>query len=254
MKQIAPEAEVIRLVPIGDSPHLFDPTPRDIRNLIDADLIILNGHVDQWALDLIDFNGTKAQVVEVSEKISFDVIEMVETEEGRAHNNNNPHIWLDPWLMVNGVLLLTQQISAIDSNNKTSYLLNSKRLTDHLWALDEELKDLLKPVRGATFVPFHDAWPYFARRYNLDLALEIEPLPGRHPSAAYLAYAIREVKKSGAKAIFSEVQLATRSAEVIAESAGVSLFVLDPLGGQSETESYQDLLRYNANIIAKALR
>ena len=288
VKQIAPNADVTRLLPTGASPHLFDPSPRDVRNLADADLIILNGHVDEWALDLIASSGTKAQVLEVFEEISFEVIEagehgheseehygeeehheeeehhdeeeehhdenMAEAHEEHGHGNENPHIWLDPWLMINGVLLITENIRAIDSDNGSSYLLNSKRLIDDLWELDEELKNLLEPVSGAAFVPFHEAWPYFARRYNLNLVVSIEPSPGQEPSPAYLAYALEEIKESGAKAVFSEVQLAPRPAEVVAENAGVNLFVLDPLGGQSGTESYQDLLRYNAGIIAEALR
>ena len=310
VKQIAPKADVVKLLPTGVSPHLFDPSPRDVRNLADADLIILNGHVDEWALDLIDSSGTKAQVLEVFKEISFEVIEadehghegeehhdeeehhdddehhdeeehhgeeeehhdeeehhaeeeehhdenMAEAHEGHGHHghgNENPHIWLDPWLMINGVLLITEHIRAIDSDNGTSYLLNSKRLIDDIWELDRELKSLLEPVSGAAFVPFHDAWPYFARRYNLNLVVEIEPSPGQEPSAGYLAYALKEIQESSAKAVFSEVQLAPRPAEVVAENAGVNLFVLDPLGGQSGTESYQDLLRHNARTIAEALR
>ena len=61
--------------------------------------------------------------------------------------------------------------------------------------------------------------------------MEIEPFPGREPSPAYVAEALRPIEGSGAWAVFGEVQLDPRSAEVIAESAGVPLVLLDPLGG-----------------------
>ncbi len=129
----------------------------------------------------------------------------------------------------------------------------ARALGEELEALDAELRTTLEPIRGAAFVPFHDAWPYFADRYGLDLVIEIEPFPGREPTARYLAYALELIRESGAVAVFSEVQLGTRSARVVADEAGVGLGTLDPLGGVSGRERYGDLLRYNARILVETL-
>ncbi len=173
-----------------------------------------------------------------------------------AHGDKkvNPHIWLDPVAMMSAATIIASQLIEMDEANATSYITNAGNLVAELKDLDEELKELLGPVQGAAFVPFHSAWPYFARRYNLNLVVEIEPSPGQGATPKYLAYALAEIEKAGAKAIFSEVQLSARAAEVVAEEAGIKLFLLDPIGGRAETESYQDLLRYNANIIAEALK
>ena len=113
---------------------------------------------------------------------------------------------------------------------------------------------MLEPLQGAAFVPFHDAWPYFARRFGLNLVVEIEPAPGREPSPAYIADALSLIKGSGAKAIFSEARVTQAApAEVVAESAGLPLYILDPLGGGEETQSYADLMRYNARTLVTAL-
>ena len=283
VKQIAPEAEVINFLPAGTSPHFFDPTPSMVVKLAEADLVILNGVVDEWMHDLVEASGSKAQVIEIFElgiiepilgsgrgnygfeghegeiKVHQEDLKDHDTSEidihGHGHGDSriNSHFWLDPVAMISTSMIIASYLITIDETNAAIYIDNAENLVSELISLNKELKELLEPVQGNAFVPFHDAWPYFARRYNLNLVVEIEPSPGKNPSAKYLAYALGEIKRTGAKAIFSEVQLSPRAAEVVADHAGVNLFLLDPLGGSVETQSYQDLLRYNANVIAKAL-
>ncbi len=282
-KQVAPEAEVINLLSAGSSPHHFDPSPRTAIQLSTADLIILNGVIDEWMYNLIESSGSEAKVIKILELATTKPIlgsgqgnynseeheehdkHEAERESGSDHKEEidihahgdsrvNSHIWLDPVIMMSAATIIASQLIEIDEVNAVNYIANAKNLVTELANLDKELEELLTPVQGAAFVPFHNAWPYFARRYNLNLVIEIEPSPGQGATPKYLAYALAEIEKAGAKAIFSEVQLSPRAAEVVAEEAGIELFLLDPIGGEPETESYQDLLRYNANVIAQALK
>ncbi len=166
----------------------------------------------------------------------------------------NSHLWLDPVLVQEVVPIIAEGLAELDPANAEAYRANAEVLVAELQALHEELVATLEPIRGAAFVPFHDAWPYFAERYGLDLIVEIEPFPGREPTPAYLQYALGLIEGSGAKAIFTEPQLSLRAAEVVAESAGLPLYTLDPLGGTPETERYQELMRQNARVLVEALR
>ena len=288
------EAEVHTLVPPGASPHSFAPSPGDILVLLEADLIILNGGVDAWLEHMIEASGTRAVVLEILAELEgmfedpgghdettveeHDDHEHDDHEEGEheehddheegeheehgesghdhAHDHAgvNPHIWLDPILMISAVDLIEAHLVEVDPSQEEVYRANAATLREELRALDDELRTLLEPVAGAPFVPFHDAWPYFAARYGLDLVAEIEPFPGREPSPAYLAEVLDLIAASGARVIFAEFQLNPRPAEVVAESASVEMEVLDPLGGGGERTSYQELLRYNARVLAGALR
>lgn len=257
---VGENARVVRLLPPGASPHTFDPTPKDVVQLAEADLVILNGGLDAWLLDLVTASGTDADVLEVMRELTFEPVSDEHESEGEGHKeernleNINPHIWLDPILMAHAIPLIVEQLVEADPKNKDTYQSNGEALIERLTALDGELQTTLEGVQGAPFVPFHDAWPYFARRYGLQLVVEIEPSPGREPSPRYLAEALELITASGAKAIFNEAQLSPRPAEVVAENAGTRLYTLDPLGGADGLETYADLLRYNARVVAEALR
>lgn len=248
MRQLAGErAEFIRLLPIGASPHTFDPTPQDVVRVADADLVVFNGGLDTWLLDLVAASGTDAPVLEL-------MSELEPTHLIGEGDDANPHVWLNPQLMADAVPIFVAALSRADPEGATLYKGQGDALAQELAALDRRLLKMLEPVRGQAFVPFHNAWPYFTRRYGLEQVAVIEPAPGREPSPAYLADALGLIRTSRTKALFSEVQLPQRPAEVLAEEAGLPLYVLDPEGGgTSDAETYQAFMEKNARIIAQAL-
>ncbi len=170
------------------------------------------------------------------------------------YDDVNSHVWLDPAHMRTIVGAIGERLSELDPARADAIAARTAAYLAELDALDAEIASMLAPVAGAPFVPFHDAWPYFAAHYGLDLIVEIEPFPGREPTARELAQAIDLIDRAGATAVFSEVQLPERPARVLADEAGVSLGVLDPIGGAPGRRSYGELLRYNAAVILEALR
>lgn len=261
LRQLAgDDAVVLRMLPPGASDHGYDPTPRDVMRVADADLIVLNGGLDLWLRDLAEASGSAAPLLElialpgVLAALQADFPDLVPAEAGGVLPGFNVHLWLDPLLMAAAVPELAEALAAVDPASAAAYRSRADELVASLLALHEELAETLAPVAGAPLVPFHHAWPYFAARYGLRLIVEIEPYPGREPSPAYLREALRQVRDSGATAIFSEVQLNRRPAEVLAAEAGVALHELDPLGGFPGRESYQELMRWNAAVLLEGLR
>lgn len=260
LRQLAGEdAEVQRVLPPGASDHGFDPTPRDVLRLAGADLVVLNGGMDQWLRDLAEAAGTRAPVVELValpsllDALRSDFPELLPQDPQGAVLGFNTHVWLDPLLMAAAVPDLAEALAAVDPASADRYRARADALVASLQALHQEIAAQLAPLAGAPLVPFHHAWPYFAARYGLDLVVEIEPYPGREPSPAYLRTALELVRQSGARVIFSEVQLSRRPAEVLAAEAGVALYELDPLGGFPGRESYQELMRWNVAVLLEAL-
>jgi len=255
--------EVDQLLPPGVSPHDFDPSARDVLKVARADLLVYNGGpgLDEWVLPLFRAAGGTAEIVAVLDLVTFEPLGSSHLHAGHGHDHGpagegaaNPHVWLDPAIAAQAVTALADVLGRLDPESAAEFTANAEQLTAELLLLDRELAELLGPLAGAVFVPFHDAWPYFARRYGLDLKLELEPVPGREPGPAYLLEALSHIRESGARAIFAERQLPLRPAQVVAEEAGLPLFVLDPEGGGSGGEvTYQELLRHNARVLLRAL-
>lgn len=260
-----PDATVDVLLPTGASPHAFDPTPRDVARLQDADLVVMNGGVDAFVLTLLDGLEGDVPVFVATDALaergalwesggaSDDDHGDEPANTSNAHadeEDGNPHVWLDPVLMAEVVRAVSGRLVTLAPARAEAIRAAERELVDELHALDEELRQTLASLRGAAFVPFHDAWPHFARRYELDLVLEIEPFPGREPGAGELARKVDAVRASGARAIFNEAQLPARAAHVLAREAGVNVATLDPLG---DGGSYGELMRRNARTIAETL-
>ena len=259
-QQIAPQADVHRLLAVGASPHSFEPRPSQIRTVANADLIIINGVIDDWVYDIIDATKSKAIVLNMMTELDF---EHIEDHEGHNHGPEtdsenkdlgNPHIWLNPALMSRATTLIAEHIIELQIDSTDNVQANAQRLSNQINTLDRQIQTRLSLIGNEAFVPFHNAWAHFADHYHLNLLLEIEPAPGREPTAHYLAEALESIAEANTKAVFSEVQLAKRPAQVVADNAKVALYQLDPIGGTSGRESYQDMLLFNARTIIEALK
>ena len=248
----------------GKSLHTFDPTPSDLVKLSKAELVVVNGGVDAWIEDLIIASETQAPVIKLLDKVDLPLVSTDHDDHDGDHDDGwshaghhyfgpDPHFWLDPVVMIQIVDLLEQELIKVDPEGEEQYRLNATTLRKDLVILHEELSAALAEVAGQPFVAYHDAWAYFADRYDLKLMMSIEPFPGREPSLSYLKKALDSVRASGARAVFAEFQLDTRPVKIIAENAGVKLETLDPLGGFGDRQSYQDLMRYNAEMILRGL-
>ena len=78
---------------------------------------------------------------------------------------------------------------------------------------------------------FHGSLYYYADRYRLEVAAVVEPVPGREPTARYMADVLDVIRKAAVVALFSEPQLDPRAARAIASEAGLPLYEIDPVGG-----------------------
>lgn len=252
------KADVTRLLPPGVSPHTYDPSPGDLKRIANADLLIMNGGLDLWAKKLLDASGGHAAALELTELPDVQRLVMEEFPGSVAVGGDgavismNPHLWLTPTLLAAALPALGEALAAAGPASADYFRTRAAEVRQSLLELDADLSALLTPIAGSPFVPFHDAWPYFASRYGLDLIVEIEPYPGREPSPAYLKEALGLIADSGAPAIFSESQLNRRPAEVVAQEAGVRLYELDPLGGVPGRQGYAELLLWNANVLLGA--
>ncbi len=262
------------LLPANASPHTFDPAPRDMRLVSKSQVFLKAGlQMDDWGASLVRSAGKSGpQVVSVGDTL-LDAAKIpdvghldddVETlghdheghdHHGHSHGNVNPHFWLDPQLAMEAVLVIKDVLIKADPDGTEAYEANARAYIDELKAVDQELTKIFEPHAGKGFVSFHNAWPYFARRYQLKIAAVIEEYAGKTPSEKYLRDITDRLKGMGISTVFSEPQLNSRVAAVIAREIGGHVSVLDPYGteGNPDRGTYIKTMRYNAAQLTKSL-
>jgi zinc transport system substrate-binding protein len=232
------------------SPHIgclhdYQLTAGDVRQLADADLLLANGAGMEPFLDKVARQSPRLRVVEVSEGIPL--------------MDGNSHVWVS----FDGARRQTDNIvsalSAAAPEHADAFRANGEAYKTQLAALEERMRVALAPYAGTPIVTFHEAFPYFARDLQLEIAGVIEREPGTEPSARELADTVKLVRERGVKALFAEPQFSDQSAQVIAAETGTKVYELDPVvTGPSEPEAARGAwlaaMEKNLAVLQDALR
>ena len=232
------------------SPHIgclhdYQLTAGDVRQLADADLLLANGAGMETFLGKVKEQSPSLRVVEVSGGIPL--------------MDGNPHVWVSFEGASRQVDNIAEALALAAPEKADTFRANAETYKAALAALDEKMKSSLAPYAGTPIVTFHEAFPYFARDYKLDLVGVIAREPGTEPSARELADTIGLVRERKVKALFAEPQFADKSAQVISRETGVKVYELDPVvtGPSEPSEARGAFLRAmekNLGVLQEALR
>ena len=225
--------------------HDYQLTAGDVRRLADADLLLVNG------AGMEPFLGKVAQ--------QSPGVRAIEVSEGIALLEDNPHVWVS----LEGARRQTENITAALAvaapDRAAAFRANGSTYSALLFALEAKMRAALVPYAGTPIVTFHQAFPYFARDFDLDLAGVIEREPGAEPSARELADTVKLVRERKVKALFAEPQFPDKSAQVVARETGIRVYSLDPVvtGPSDPGEArgaYLRAMEKNLEVLQEALR
>jgi zinc transport system substrate-binding protein len=128
-------------------------------------------------------------------------------------------------------MMIKNAMIEADPQNTQYYETNANAYNEKLDSLDSKIRKELSNCKKDTFMPFHDAFSYFANRYGL----KVFPLSGVAPESEATAAELKEfvdfVKEHQIKVIFSEDLVDPRLAEVLADEADAQVIILSPLEG-----------------------
>ena len=178
---------------------------------------------------------------------------------GHAHDYEfDPHVWLDPILVKHQVNNIRDGLIQADPSNKEHYEQNAMMYNEELDKLDMEIKSSLASCHKDTFVPFHNAFAYFAERYDIKVMSISGLAPDSEATATELAEFVDFVRDNDIKIIFAEELVDPRLAEVIADEAGAQVVLLSPLEALAPDEigqnvSYIDKMKQNIGSLKIAL-
>jgi zinc transport system substrate-binding protein len=259
-------AEVENLLPPGTEPHDFQFSPREMRKLNAADVVIINGlQLESWLDKPIHSAERPKTVVEAAAGLGSELIPARRGLAGaRAGTQQtpgapNPHVWLDPRLAAHAVSNILQALQKADPGNAAGYAKNAESYLARLKKLDAEFATGLAKATDKPFVTMHDAFPYLARRYGLKIAGVIEQTPDVEPSLKYLSELGRVIREEHVRVIFTERASAGGSESKLAEQLGrdyhIPVAALDTLEtGEFTPDAYENGLRRDLRELEKYLK
>jgi len=218
------------LVGPGQSPATYEPTPKQLAGLSDANVFFTIGvPFETRLLEKLTHLLPDLNIVPTQQGIPLRYFRPDEASADHDHKRGapDPHIWLDPELVKIQATTICDALKRIDPDHAAAYDANLQSFRHDLDSLNTAIAKLLAPIKGSSFYVFHPSYGYFADRYGLiQVAIESE---GKEPGARHLVTLIAIAKAAKIEAIFVQPQFAETMAEAIAREVDVPVVQLDPL-------------------------
>ncbi len=252
------------MVQPGESPHIYEPKPRQMAALSKTRLYFTVGvpFEDVW---LIKITGANPELKIVHTDHGIEKIPMAahhHHEEEIAHHDDesehhdskhdehagrDPHIWLAPSLVKIQARAIRDALQASDPAHRADYTANYTKFAADIDRLDSDLQKIFTGKQGLRFMVFHPSWGYFAKDYHLkQVPIEIE---GKNPKPAQLKELIEHARENEIRIVFAQPQFSTQSAKLIAREISGQVAFADPLA-----ENWMDNLRQVAHKFKMALK
>ena len=252
----------VSLVPPNMDAEEYQPKPQDVLRLKRARLLVRVGlDYDLWVDRLLVQAGRpeigRGGPAYVDASLAIAVLELrgmsVGPGDGHAHGSGNPHYWLDPKNAETITANILEALTRIDPANAAIYETNRQVFLARLNAKLAEWETKLSALKAVPIVAYHNSWPYFARRFRLDIVGFIETKPGVPPSPSHLAGIIRDMRARGARVVVREPHEPERDVAFVANKAGAQVVTLAAsVGALPQADDYISLFDVDVAALATA--
>jgi len=229
--------------------HDYQLVTEDMKTLEKADAFVINGAGMEDFMDKVTEQQKKLKVIDASRGIEL----IHDDEEG-----DNPHVWLSVTDAITQVRNIADQLKEADPAHAAAYEKNAAAYIEKLTSLKSEMHAALDNVPHKDIVTFHEAFPYFAKEFNLNIIGVVEREPGTEPTPTELQETIEQVNALPTKVLFTEPQYSPAAAETIARETGAKIYTLDPVVTGEATpaakNAYIDTMKKNMKTLQEALK
>ncbi len=231
--------------PITGCLHDYQIKSGEMVALSRADVFVVNGLGMEAFLERVVRQQPKLKVIEASAGIAII----------RDATEDNPHVWV----AVNGAIRQVENIAAglaaADPAHAARYRANAAAYVAKLQALSQRMHAALDHLPRRDIITMHEAFPYFAREFDLRIMAVVEREPGSEPNAGELADTIRLIRKAGIMAVFAEPQYPDKIAQAIARETNAVVYTLDPgVTGPPRPDAYLMIMERNLDVLKQALK
>ena len=245
--------ESVSIVPIGGDPHIYEPTPGDVRVLVNADLILQNGLTfEGWINDLIKNSGSKAPVITITEGI-------IPITSEQHQNAVDPHAWMEP---VNGKVYahnIKAALLRLLPEHAEKISAQFENYLNQLDQLDQYIRKNIARIdtNKRILITSHDSFHYYGRRYGLQLESVLGTSTDADVRTSDLMRLNEVIQKHKIPVVFIESTINPKLLNQVAEDNKISIggkLYSDSLGDKdSPADTYLNMVRHNTDVIVKGL-
>jgi manganese/iron transport system substrate-binding protein len=254
-RQVAGDhAQVVSITRVGAEIHGYQPTPQDLVQAIDADLLLYNGlNLEQWMEQFLDNLGDIPSVA------LSDGITPLPIRTGRYEGKANPHAWMGLSNAKVYIDNIAVALSQADPQHQQHYLTNAEAyknlLTKNIAPLKTRIDAL--PASYRWLVTCEGAFSYLAADLGMK-ELYLWPINAHQQATPkQVRKVIDTVREHQIPVVFCESTVNTAPAEQVARETGVEyggvLYVDSLSKADGPVPSYLDLMTVNVTLIADSM-
>lgn len=260
--------------PEGDA-HGYNPRPRDVGAISQADLVVFNGlQFEGWMSRLLDAAHYRNAVVIASDGITplktqkehdddhdhdadHDAHEHAEGHE-HHHGPHDPHAWQDLRNGAQYVRNIRDGLIKADPAHADEYRQRADAYIARITTLDGQIRQQMQQLpKDSVVITGHASFNYFANAYGLPF-MALQGLSTEDdPSAASVAGLVRTVNAHHVRALFNESMTRSALLNQLSQETHVPIagtLHSDALASQGEASTYLGMMQHNANLLYNALR
>jgi zinc transport system substrate-binding protein len=256
---------VMTLVGPGQSPHTYEPTPRQMEELSRARVWILSGtDFEDRLKPKIRSLYPKLTIVDGTAGVTFRTLEEHEHEgehagqgdkqgqekksEARGHElEKDRHTWLGREAAKILATHVRDALIRVNPQEADRYRKNHQALVTEIDSIFEGLKKELAPLKGQRVYVYHPAFGYFLDEFGI--IQEAVETGGKEPNPQTLAKLVERAKEDKVKVIFVQAQFPTQAAQTLAAQLGAEVLPLDSLA-----ENWLENIRRMGEALKRAAR
>jgi len=212
---VGDEVQVKRLIKAGSEIHSFSPTPKDMVELSNSDILItLGDRLEPWVGKLS--NATDVEILPLA-----DSLNLIHHKE-----HIDPHLWLDFKNDIAMVDIIEKRLSKLYPSSSEIFAKNAKSLKDKFQNIDSRYSDGLKECKQDTILVTHNAFGYMQRVYGFKSISIMGIFAHSRPNASKIAILSDEIKKKSIKVLFFDPMSSNKSASQLATDMKLTLLPL----------------------------
>lgn len=246
--------EVVSITKPGAEIHGYEPTPRDIVGVADADLVLWNGlNLELW------FEQFLSNLGDIPAVTVSDGIDPISIAEGSYEGMPNPHAWMGLENAQVYVDNIATAFAEADPDNAEAYAANAESYKAELRDTIQPLRDRIAAIPEAErwLVTCEGAFSYLARDFGMK-ELYLWPMNADSVGTPQQVRRVVDgVRDNDIPAVFCESTVSTRPAEQVARESGAAfggvLYVDSLSAADGPVPTYLDLLRVTSETIAEGL-